>query len=116
MNLADHLSERIAYRKQRSHRIEALADGVFAIVMTLLVLDIRIPIKEINTENGIWFSLLNIWPQLLTYFLSFTLAGQCWSIFTNQFNYIQTSDRTQNINSAFISNVRFLTPVFHIFF
>lgn len=50
------LNEKAAYHKQRSHRIEALADGVFAIAMTLLVLDIRLPLGEMNTEKEVWFS------------------------------------------------------------
>ena len=93
----NHLGDKIANHKQRSHRIEGLADAVFAIVMTLLVLDIRIPIKEINTENGVWFSLLSTSPKILTYLLSFSVAGQFWSIFINQFNFIHTSDRTENV-------------------
>jgi uncharacterized membrane protein len=90
-----------AYHKQRSHKIEALADGVFAIVMTLLVLDIHIPLKEMNTENGIWLSLLHLLPKILTFVLSFSVAGQFWSVFTNQFNYVHTSDRNENIIAMF---------------
>ena len=101
MNIANRLGDKIANHKQRSHRIEELADAVFAIVMTLLVLDIRIPIKEINTENGVWFSLLNTSPKILTYILSFSVAGQFWSIFINQFNFIHTSDRTENVIALF---------------
>lgn len=82
MNMANYLGEGIAYHKQRSHRIETLADGVFAITMTLLALDIRIPIKEMNTENGILVSLLNTLPRILTFVLTFSVAGQFWSIFT----------------------------------
>ena len=76
MNIANHLGDKIANHKQRSHRIEELADAVFAIVMTLLVLDIRVPIKEMNTENDAWFSLLNTTPKILTFVLSFLVAGQ----------------------------------------
>jgi len=101
MSLANYLGESIAYHRQRSHRIETLADGVFAITMTLLVLDIRIPIKEMNTENGILISLLNTLPKILTFVLTFSVAGQFWSIFTNQFNYIHTSDRKENIIALF---------------
>jgi uncharacterized membrane protein len=101
MNITNYLGEGIAYHKQRSHRIETLADGVFAITMTILVLDIRIPIKEMNTEEGILFSLLNTLPKILTFVLSFSVAGQFWSIFTNQFNYIHTSDRKENIIAFF---------------
>jgi len=97
MGILKALSETVAYRKQRSHRIETLADGVFAIVMTLLVLDIHVPIKEVNTENDVYSSLLHAVPAILTFILSFSVAGQSWSIFTNHFNYIHTTDRNENI-------------------
>ncbi|HKC37648.1 MAG TPA: TMEM175 family protein [Chitinophagaceae bacterium] len=97
MGILTALSETVAYHKQRSHRIETLADGVFAIVMTLLVLDIHVPIKEINSENDVYSSLLHAIPRILTFILSFSVAGQSWSIFTNHFNYIHTTDRNENI-------------------
>src|SRR5215207_6970875 len=95
--ISQALSEKTAYHKQRSHRIEGLSDAVFAIAMTLLVLDIRIPLKEIETETDAWLSLINISPKILTFILSFSVAGQFWSIFTNQFNYLHTSDRNEFI-------------------
>jgi uncharacterized membrane protein len=101
MSIANYLGEKVAYHKQRSHRIEELADAVFAIVMTLLVLDIRIPIKEMNTEMSLWFSLVNTLPKILTFVLSFSVAGQFWSIFINQFNYIHISDRRENLIGLF---------------
>jgi len=101
MSIFKSLFGSVAYHKQRSHKIEGLADGVFAIVMTLLVLDIRIPLKELNTENGVWFSLLGNMPKILTFILSFSVAGQFWSIFTNQFNYVHTSDRNEIIIAMF---------------
>jgi uncharacterized membrane protein len=97
MHLPESLSEKIAHRKQRPHRIEGLADAVFAIVMTLLVLDIRIPAIEIKTEDGVKAALLEALPQILTFVLTFSVAGNFWTVFTNQFNYIHTSDRNENI-------------------
>jgi uncharacterized membrane protein len=97
MGILAALSERVAYHKQRSQRIEALTDGVFAIVMTLLVLDIRVPLKEMNSENDVWYSVLQVVPRILTFILSFSVAGQSWSIFTNHFNYIHRTDRNENI-------------------
>ena len=97
MGILTALSETVAYHKQRSHRIEALADGVFAIAMTLLVLDIRVPFKELNSEKDVWSSLLHTIPRILTFILSFSVAGQSWSVFTNHFNYMHTTDRNENI-------------------
>lgn len=97
MEILKLLSEKVAYHKQRSHRIEALIDGVFAIVMTLLVLDIRPPVGEIKIEDGVGSLLVHTFPKILTFVLSFSITGMFWLIFINQFNYIHTSDRQENI-------------------
>ena len=99
-----------AYHKQRSHKIEGLADGVFAIVMTLFVLDIHIQLDEMNSEKGVWLSLLHTLPKILTFILSFSVAGQFWSIFTNQFNYVHTSDRNENLIAMFFLMAVSLLP------
>ena len=101
MEVLKSFGERIAFHKQRPHRIEALSDGVFAIVMTLLVLDIRIPVGMLTTEVDLWNALMHTVPKILTYVLSFSLAGQFWAVFMNQFNYIHTSDRNGNIIAVF---------------
>ena len=89
MQLPKSLSEKVAYHKQRSHRIEALADGVFAIVMTLLVLDIRVPVMKLVPRQifGIrWNTRL---PKILTFFLSFSVA-------VSYGQFLQTSLTTSN--------------------
>jgi uncharacterized membrane protein len=97
MEILKSFGEKIAFHKQRSHRIETLADGVFAIVMTLLVLDIRIPLNEMETEKGLLVSLWHTVPKIFTFVLSFSLVGLFWVIITNQFNYIHESDRNSII-------------------
>jgi uncharacterized membrane protein len=101
MKIAESISEKVAFHRQRSHRIEGLADGVFAIAMTLLVLDIHIPLGEINTEHDVWRSLIHLFPQILTFLIAFTFAGQFWISFINQFNYLQTADRNENVIAVF---------------
>jgi uncharacterized membrane protein len=101
MQIPESLSEKVAHRKQRPHRIEGLADAVFAIVMTLLVLDIRIPATEIKTEDGLRSALLHVVPKILTFVLTFSVAGNFWTVFTNQFNFIHTSDRNENVIAIF---------------
>ena len=100
MLIPKSLSEKIAHRKQRTHRIEELADGVFAIAMTLLVLDIRIPLEDM-IKLGVRLYLELALPKFLTYILSFSIAGLLWSAFVNQFNYIHASDRNENIIGIF---------------
>ena len=51
-----------------TNRVEALTDGVFAIVMTLLVLELSIPmVTEGSAHAELTYGLLNIWPKFLTY-------------------------------------------------
>jgi uncharacterized membrane protein len=58
-------------------RIEALGDGIFAIAMTLLVIDLKSPAQElIGREFSL--ALLSELPKLGSYLLSFVLLSQCW--------------------------------------
>lgn len=75
-------------------RIETLADGVFAIVMTLLVFDIRVPAAEIVAQQGLASALASVIPNLLGYVLSFLILGVLWVGHHNQFFYIKRADRT----------------------
>ena len=75
------------------NRVEALADGVFAIVMTILVLELSIPVVTggpANTE--LLRKLLDLWPELSVYVLSFILIGMMWVHHRFMFHYIARSD------------------------
>lgn len=74
-------------------RLEAFSDGVFAIVITLLILDIRIPIVE---PTLLGTALVNILPQLLTYILSFFVVGLYWHL------HHQVATEIKRIDGAFI--------------
>lgn len=51
-------------------RLAALRDGVFAVAMTLLVLDLRTPAAEaIRSERDLWRALLTLAPRLLVYLI-----------------------------------------------
>lgn len=71
-------------------RIEALADGVFAIVMTLLVFDLRVPEVPVADLPG---ALVTLWPKFLGYVVSFVLLGIYWVGHRNQFNFIKRADQ-----------------------
>ena len=76
-------------------RLEALADGVFAIVMTLMVLELAIPfISENSTNQEITRALFSIWPKILTYFLSFMILGVFWLIHHFIFENVKVYDTT----------------------
>lgn len=60
-------------------RLDALSDGLFAVAMTLLVLDIRLP-DDFHPANGgeLLNGLVGLWPKLFPYLLSFGVLGLRW--------------------------------------
>jgi uncharacterized membrane protein len=56
-------------------RLEAFSDGVFAIAITLLVLDIGVPAASGDDLLG---AILDEWPSYLAYFVSFATVGALW--------------------------------------
>lgn len=78
-------------------RIEFLSDGVFAIALTILVLDIKVPASEnVASEKGLITLFEMLAPKLLTYFLSFITLGIFWTAHTSQFYFFEKSDRKLN--------------------
>lgn len=60
-------------------RLEAFCDGVFAIAITLLIIDIKIPSSEtINTTKDFWIALKHIVPSISAFVLSFTIILITW--------------------------------------
>ncbi len=60
-------------------RIEAFSDGVFAIAITLLILEIKVPpVHEADTANKLVAQLLERWPSYLAFVLSFTTVLIAW--------------------------------------
>lgn len=64
---------------QNVDRLTALSDGVFAVAMTLLVLDLRTPAAAaIHSERELLDALLPLAPRLVTYLMSFLTLGIFW--------------------------------------
>lgn len=60
-------------------RLDALTDGIFAVAMTILVLDLRIPDDVHPTdEASLVRALWSLWPKFFPYLLSFYLLGATW--------------------------------------
>jgi uncharacterized membrane protein len=70
-------------------RLEAFSDGVFSIVITLLVLDIR---PEGAGGSG-WEMFVHAGPKILVYVLSFILVGLYWVSHHNMLHFIERTDR-----------------------
>ncbi len=75
-------------------RIEALTDGVFAIVMTILVFGIQIPGAELVGRIHLLPALATLVPNLIGYVITFIIIGVLWVGHHNQFFYIRRADRT----------------------
>ena len=85
-------------------RLDQLSDGIFAIVMTILVFQIRLPVPlGAIDNNGLWLEIQKLLPLLLSYVLSFTLLFTYWrahhffvSIYAKNID-----SRLTNINALF---------------
>ena len=75
-------------------RLAALSDGIFAVAMTLLVLDLHVPASElIHSQGQLWHTLAEATPQLISYVLSFMTLGIFWNGQQAQLNSMSHSDR-----------------------
>jgi uncharacterized membrane protein len=75
-------------------RIVNLTDGVFAIAITLLVLDLKVPnISENLVVTELPSDLLALWPKYLGYLLSFVVISIFWTIHHSIFRGIRSYDR-----------------------
>ncbi len=91
-------------------RIVNLSDGVFAIAITLLVLDIRVPdIPEGMVAAELPAALLSLWPKYFGYVLSFVVISTLWVIHHSIFRPIRTYDRgLLYLNLLFLMFVAFV--------
>src|SRR5882762_2839761 len=92
---------------RRLDRLAALSDGVFAIAMTLIVLEIHVPDPApIRSEQDLWNALLGLGPRLLTYLLSFLTLGIFWNGQQTQLNLFATADRDLSwLQLAFLASI-----------
>lgn len=64
---------------QSAERLAALSDGIFAVAMTLLVLDLRVPaIEAVHSEYDLWRALSLLSPQIVMYMMTFMTLGIFW--------------------------------------
>jgi uncharacterized membrane protein len=67
----------MATKTSNTNRLEAFSDGVFAIAITLLILEIKVPAQdEIRAAGELWRALAERWPNHVGYVLSFLVIGR----------------------------------------
>jgi len=76
-----------------SQRVGAFSDGVFAIAITLLVLDLGVPPREELREGGLAAALAHQWPSYLAYLVSFLIIGIIWVNHHTVFDKVRFVDR-----------------------
>lgn len=77
----------------RSIRLEALGDGIFAVAMTILVIELKWPELKDTSLQSFLTSFKIILPDLLCYFISFTVLGIMWFGHRMIFEYIGKTNR-----------------------
>ncbi|HTD21463.1 MAG TPA: TMEM175 family protein [Terriglobales bacterium] len=75
--------------QSETSRIEAFSDGVFAIAITLLILEIKIPTPA---KGSLAVALLQQWPSYLAFLMSFAFIGIMWINHHRLFTHIRRSN------------------------
>jgi TMEM175 potassium channel family protein len=79
---------------QSVERLAALSDGIFGVAMTLLLLELHVPTRDlIHGEGELRGALVHLAPQLLVYLMSFLTLGIFWVGQQTQLNHIERSER-----------------------
>jgi TMEM175 potassium channel family protein len=76
-------------RRIGSGRLEAFSDGVFAIAITLLVLELAVPA---GAEDDLLDAFLDQWPSYLAYVVSFATIGAIWLAHNGITDYLDRAD------------------------
>lgn len=75
-------------------RLAALSDGIFAVAMTLLVLDLHIPsAAQVHSERELFAALAALGPQWIAYAMSFLTLGILWAGQQTQLNHLDEGTR-----------------------
>lgn len=84
---------------ESSSRLEAFSDGVFAIAITLLILEIRLP--HAGVEGSLWTSLAALWPSYLAFALSFFVILVTWIVHNDLMRLIRATSRSLQLANGF---------------
>ena len=79
-------------------RLDTLSDGIFAVAMTLLILDVRLPDDFHPNDGGeLLQGLFGLWPKFLPYVLSFGVLGLRW------LSNIEVRSRAEYVNREYVN-------------
>jgi len=87
-------------------RISFFTDGVFAIAITLLVIEFKVPVVEHPTDHLLWDALKEMSWKLLGFIISFCIVGYYWSVHHRIFGYVEKyTSRLIWLNLLFLFSV-----------
>jgi uncharacterized membrane protein len=87
-------------------RVEAFSDGVLAIAITLLVLEIHVPPGDFD---NLWRGILHQWPSYLAFATSFLTIGAFWLLHHGVFRRLRYADnRVMRLNLLLLMGISFL--------
>lgn len=78
--------------EKETGRVEAFSDGVIAIAITLLILEIKVPKIADTASVGLWAKLLDLWPSFLAFAMSFGTILVMWVNHHRIFRLVRTTD------------------------
>jgi uncharacterized membrane protein len=91
-----------------TERVEAFSDGVFAIAITLLILEVKVPHSP-GTTIDLLKELLQLWPSYFALVLSFVMIGIYWANHHYVFKLFEKTDHSLNLlNLLFLLCISFL--------
>jgi uncharacterized membrane protein len=93
--------ERVGDEKETG-RLEAFSDGVFAIAVTLLVLELRAPLPGTLQGDNLFRALLHVWPSYLAFVTSFATVLIVWTNHHNLFKLIHRTDHNLLLLNGFL--------------
>lgn len=100
---AGHSSNKFHFQLDR---ISFFTDGVFAIAITLLVIEFKVPIVEHPTDHALWDRLAHMGLLLLGFLISFCIVGYYWSVHHRIFGYVEKyTSRLIWLNLMFLFSV-----------
>ena len=79
--------------RMASGRLEALGDGIFSVAMTILVIELALPVVKGDSWSDFWNALRVSWHGFLCYMISFVVLGIMWFGHRMMFEYIGRTNR-----------------------
>jgi|SRR5579859_5933575 len=95
--------------EKETGRLEAFSDGVFAVAITLLVFNLKVPTSAIDSSQ-LARQLADLWPSYLTFFISFATILIMWVNHHNMFKLVHKSDTLFMFANGFLLLLVTLVP------